>query len=52
MWRTYGMYTDLASLLNLGSVKNYDAVGTNFDGCIFESVSDNSPLYKVSYINN
>ena len=47
VWRTYGMYTDLASLLNLGSVKNYDAVGTNFDGCLFESVGDNSPLYKA-----
>ena len=47
VWRTYDMYVDLASLLNLGSVKNYDAAGTDFDGCLFESAGDNSPLYKA-----
>jgi len=52
VWRTYTLYSDLADILGITEIKNYNAAGTEFDGCKFESVSDNAPLYKVDYIEN
>ena len=51
-WRTYTMYTDLAVVLGIDETADYNSVGTDFDGCRFEDVTDNTPLYKVDYIVN
>ncbi len=34
--RTYRMYRDLVRLLGVGKIKAFDAVGTDFEGCLFE----------------
>lgn len=52
VWRTYVLYTDLAEMLGISEVKDHNEVGTEFEGCKFEEMFGNSPLYKVSYIGN
>jgi hypothetical protein len=39
------MYRDLATLLGKSYVKGILAVGTDFEGCLFESTTDGKPLY-------
>ena len=48
-WRTYTLYTDLCTLFGITSVKHYNAVGTDFEGCLFELVMNDSPKYAVDY---
>lgn len=43
--RTYQMYLDLAELLGISEVKGILDVGTDFDGCMFESNPDGTPKY-------
>ena len=44
-YRTYDMYRDLATLLGKSYVKGILAVGTDFEGCLFESTTNGKPLY-------
>ena len=42
-YRTYRLYVDLCTTLGIDEVQHYLAVGTDFDGCLFED-SDGMPL--------
>ncbi len=49
-YRTYRVYVDLCGIL--GKTPNgYLSVGTEFEGCIFESESNGNPLTSVDYLN-
>ncbi len=48
-WRTYTLYSDLCTLFGITSVKHYNAVGTDFEGCLFELVMNDSPKYAIDY---
>ena len=43
-YRTYRVYLDLCYILGITDVNGFTAVGTNFEGCIFEEGSDGTPL--------
>ena len=51
-YRTYQLYLDVCELVGKENVRDIDAVGTDFKGCLFESDSDGTPVTKVSYLNN
>lgn len=42
-FRTYRLYLDICSKLGISDTTGFTEVGTDFDGCIFESGSDGSP---------
>ena len=46
------IYQDVCELVGKENVRDIDAVGTDFKGCLFESDSDGTPVTKVSYLNN
>ena len=50
VWRTYTLYSDIAEMLGK-ETKGYNDVGYDFEGCRFEMVYDDSPMYKVTYMN-
>ncbi len=48
--RTYQLYLDLCEVLDIKNPCGYTDRGTNFYGCLFESGSDGTPKFKVSYL--
>lgn len=46
-YRTYQMYEDLCSVLEIDTVKGLYDCGTEFEGCLFEENSNGRPLYEV-----
>ena len=49
-WRTYQMYEDICEKLGITDVKNVDAVGTDFAGCLFEEGTTTEPRFGVDYL--
>jgi hypothetical protein len=50
-YRTYQLYVDLCQTLNIDPV-GFLSVGTDFEGCLFESgVTDGKPLITVDYLD-
>ena len=50
-YRTYSLYCDIVKYLSLGTPRAMLSLGTNFDGCIFESNANGVPQHKVDFLN-
>ena len=46
-YRTYQLYLDICEAVDISIINSYDAYGKDFEGCIFETGSDGSPVEKV-----
>ena len=49
-YRTYSLYCDIMDYLSLGEPLGMLDLGTNFEGCIFESNTNGTPKYKVDFL--
>ena len=49
-WRTYDLYLDICEKLGKSDPHGFKEMGTVFDGCLFESVTDSKPIHKVDYL--
>ena len=50
VWRTYRMYRDLAVLFGIDNPHNFNSVGFNYEGCLFDPVVNGIPLYTVPWL--
>ena len=50
VWRTYRMYRDLAELFGIDNPHNFNSVGFNYEGCLFDPVVNGIPLYTVPWL--
>lgn len=49
-YRTYNLYRDIAETIGLENINGYTSKGTDYDGCLFEEVSDGTPLVGVDFL--
>jgi hypothetical protein len=49
-YRTYQIYLDLGDIIDIKRYRGIYDAGTDFEGCLFESDSDGSPLEKVDFL--
>jgi hypothetical protein len=50
VWRTYRMYRDLAELFGIENPRNFNSVGFDYEGCLFDPVVNGIPLYTVPWL--
>lgn len=49
-YRTYQLYVDLCEILGIEEVKGITDAGTDYQGVLFETGSDGTPVTKVEYL--
>ncbi|MBO5945695.1 MAG: leucine-rich repeat protein, partial [Clostridia bacterium] len=49
-YRTYTLYTHIAEKVGITEINGIYSVGLEFEGCLFESGSDGTPVFGVDYL--